>query len=284
MSEKTVVVRTAQQANLSHSINPKTILAVFWQYRELIQQFSRRFLTENYRGSALGLFWILIEPLVTLLVYTFVFGVIFDARWTTETDLNFAVILFAGLIAHNLFAQIVLSSAAILTRNVSYIKKVLFPPEILIFSSVAASVIQSLISTGMLLVILFISAQALPLTLFLLPIVMIPLILMATGFGFFFAAISVIVEDTRHFLLVAMQMLFFLTPIVYDIQIVPEQLRWVLRLNPMTWVVEAYRNVLLFNRGGDPISYLVLLFFSIVVCLLGYAWFSRLRPVFADYI
>lgn len=278
-----VVVWEPKKNRLLNDLSPKKLFDVGWQYRELTKQFTMRFLTETYKGSLLGLLWVIIEPLVVLLVYTFVFSVIFQARWTQDTEINFALIMFAGIIVHNLLAQILINSSQVLSGNVSYVKKVVFPLEVLIFSTVGVALIHSLFSVALLLLALLVLTQSIPLTFMLLPLVFLPLLLFGMGLGFIFSALGIIINDVKHFLTIGLQMLFFMTPIVYPIEIVPEHLRWILYLNPMTWMVDAIRNILLFNQLIDFRSYIIIVTFSFIICLVGFGIFQRIKVILADY-
>lgn len=251
----------------------------------LILHMVRRQLALRYKGSILGWLWSLVQPLMMLVVYAFVFGIIFKARWGTAPDagsVSFAAVMFCGMATFNLFAETVNAAAPCILNNANLVKKVVFPLEILPVVHLAAAVVL----TCVWFLLLFVGAAALGVsfhaTMFLLPLSLLPVMLLALGVAFFVSAVSVYVRDMPHLVGVVMQILFFLTPIFYPVELVPETLRWVLEVNPLSSMVEEVRACALFGQELDWFALGRNLLVSLVVCRLGLCWFLKTKKGFAD--
>ena len=259
--------------------------AVAWRHRDLLVQMTRRSVEQRYRGSALGLVWSFVQPLMMLCVYTFVFSVVFKARWGVDTDGgrgSFAVIMFCGMAMYNLFSESTSASCGCITGNPNLVKKVIFPLEILPLSQVLSTFILGipwfmLLFVGSWLILGFVGW-----TMLLLPLVMLPLVVFSLGVSYFVAAFGVFVRDTQYVIGVVLQVLFFATPIFYPISAVPERFQLLLRLNPLTIYIEQARKVFLMGQMPDWIFLGVGLLVSIVVLQLGYFFFRRTKRGFAD--
>jgi len=268
-------------------LNPFRIVSHFWQYRQLIVQLTRRELESRYKGSFIGIGWSLIHPLLMLCVYTFVFSVIFQVRWgmqANESRLDFALALFVGLISFTIFSEVVNSAPVLILSNVNYVKKVVFPLEILIVVRLFSTLVNALFALVVLLGGILIINHTLQWTVLLLPIVWLPLILLTLGCGFFLASFGVFVRDLNAAVTILTTMLFFLTPIFYPIHAVPEQFRIFSRLNPLALFVEEARGVLLWGILPDVRLFLIGLTVSVLVCIFGIIWFVKSKKAFADVI
>lgn len=268
-------------------LNPVGVLYNIYLGRHLLRQFARREVESRYRGSFLGVVWSLIVPLFMLTIYTFVFSVIFKARWHPQeqgSQFEYAVALFAGLIAFNVFAEMVNRSPGLVVSNPNYVKKVVFPLEILPVSVLVSALFHALIGVFALIVVKVVLMGNVSMTVILLPLAALPLVGLTLGVGWFLASLGVYVRDTPHAVGVATQILFFLTPIIYPIEAVPEGLRPILRLNPLSEIVESFRCVLVWNQAPDWSVWLRVMIASAVVVLLGYTWFMKTKAGFADVI
>jgi lipopolysaccharide transport system permease protein len=257
------------------------------QYRELIEQFTRRQVLQRYKGSYLGVVWSFVTPLALLLVYTFVFSVIFEARWAgmvSGSHGEFALILFAGMIAFNVFSESILAAPGLIVSNPNYVKKVVFPLEILPVSILGAAVVNSLFSLLILLVGSLIMRGGIPWTLIMLPLIYLPLILLTLGLSWFFASLGVFIRDIGPLLGVVVQILFFLTPIFYPLEAIPQPYQKILYLNPLTFIVNHFRRVILFGQMPDWGQFLAITLFTGLVCMAGYAWFMKSKKAFADVV
>jgi lipopolysaccharide transport system permease protein len=257
---------TAQSPGLLQYLNPLHLARNVWHHRDLIRQFTRREIEGRYRGSFLGMFWSFINPLVMLAIYTFVFGIVFQARWS-DTDTGslseFALILFCGLTAFNVFGECIGRAAIIVVGVPNYVKKVVFPLEILPVSVLGSALFHSLVSLAILLVANLLITGTLQWTLILLPIIVLPLLFLCLGLMWFLASLGVFVRDITYTVALVVQVLFFLTPIFYKLEKIPEPLQTFIRFNPLASIVENVRRA---------------------VMLLGYAWFMKTKKAFADVI
>ncbi|NOK60614.1 MAG: ABC-type polysaccharide/polyol phosphate export permease [Chloroflexi bacterium AL-W] len=280
-------VITARSEPISQFLNPADLIRHLWHHRELIRQFTQREIESRYRGSFLGIIWSFVNPLTLLLIYTFVFGIVLQARWPearTESLSEFAMILFCGLVAFNIFSECVGRAPAIIINVPNYVKKVVFPLEILPISVLGAALFNALISLSILIVANLFVSQTIAWTLIFVPLVFLPLILLCLGLSWFLASLGVFIRDVSYTVSLIVQVLFFLTPIFYSIEFVPEPFRTIINLNPLTAILENIRRVVLWNELPYWGSLTFAIISSLVVMVLGYAWFMKTKKAFADVI
>ncbi|MDO6405262.1 sugar ABC transporter permease [Pantoea phytobeneficialis] len=272
-----------------HSTKSSSILVLLKSIctnRNLIFQMTKREITGRYRGSIMGLLWSFINPVLMLTVYTFVFSVVFKARWGTgsagESKTDFAVILFVGLIVHTLFAETLMRAPTLIIANVNYVKKVVFPLEILSITSLAGVVFHSLISLLVLLVAFVIFNGFVHWTIVFIPLVFFPLIIVALGFSWFLSSLGVFIRDVGQTIAIITMILMFLSPIFYPVSALPKEFQTIIMFNPLTFIIEQARNVLIWGKLPD---FQGLAIYSIgAVCLmwLCFVWFQKTRKGFAD--
>jgi len=256
------------------------------QHYPLAYQMIKREVAGRYRGSFLGLVWSFVTPLMMLTIYTFVFSVIFKVRLEQTNNFgskyDFAVMLFAGLIVYNLFSECISRAPALILANVNYVKKVIFPLEILPWVTLGASLFHTSISYFILLVFLVAIGQSLSWTLLFLPIILLPLLFLILGLSWFLASIGVFVRDIGQFIGLILTMLLFLSPIFYPASALPEYVRDYLFLNPLTFIIEQSRSVVLHgvlpNWSGLMLYYVV----GLITATAGLFWFNKTRHGFAD--
>jgi lipopolysaccharide transport system permease protein len=280
-------LRTAGSLQVIKWLNPATLVYHLWMRRNLIIQFTRREIEGRYRGSFLGMIWSLANPLFMLAIYTFVFGLVLKSRWPTARSDSlgeFALIVFAGLIPFNLFSDCITRAPALIVGVPNYVKKVVFPLEILPVSIMGSALFHMLISVGVLLVAELILFGSVPWTVVLLPVVVLPAIFLGLGLMWFLSSLGVYIRDIGQVVGLVVQALFFFTPIFYSLDIIPEPFKTVILYNPMASVVENFRRVLVLE--GQP-SWLGLCYWLLgtgTVMVLGYAWFWITKKAFADVI
>jgi lipopolysaccharide transport system permease protein len=273
-----------------HKEHPASPIAMFrslWGNRQLIWQMARRDISSRYRGSLIGLAWSFINPILMLLVYTFVFSVVFKARWNTslnESKTDFAIILFSGLIVFNLFAEIISRAPGLITSNVNYVKKVVFPLEILPWVALGSALFHALISLLVLLFIQFILKLSLPWTSIFFPLALLPLVFASVGLAWFLSALGVFVRDVGQITGIFITILMFMSAVFYPISALPEQYQRVLRLNPLVHIINESRKSLVLGEVPDWISILVALSISLAIAFAGFWWFQKVRKGFADVI
>jgi lipopolysaccharide transport system permease protein len=266
------------------STSPREMIASVWRNRSLLATLVKREVIGRYRGSLLGVLWSFFHPVLMLGVYTFVFGVAFRARWNTGSDskAEFAIVLFAGLLVFNLFAECVNRAPTMILGNVNYVKKLIFPLEMLPWITMGSALFHALISFAVWLAF-YVALFGLPhATVWLAPLVIAPLVVLTMGVCWFLAALGVYLRDVSQVVGIATTTLMFLSPIFYPASALPESYRWLLMLNPLTPSIEQMRDVLFWGRIPDWRAPLESLLIACVCAWLGFAWFQRTRKGFAD--
>ncbi|MES2823715.1 MAG: ABC transporter permease [Pseudomonadota bacterium] len=272
-------------ANQSNLILPWAALTSFWKNKNLIYELTKREVIGRYRGSLLGLAWSFFNPIIMLAVYTFVFSVVFQAKWQAgaiSNKVNFAVIIFAGMIIHSLFAECINRSPALIISNANFVKKVIFPLEILIWVTLGAALFHFLISLVILIAVQLIFIGPISSVAIFLPLVLMPLIIITIGISWFLASLGVYLRDIGQITTVVVTILMFLSPIFFPVSAIPEQYRYLLMLNPLTLFIEETRNILLFQVMPDWYALAKAYVVGIIVMSLGYWWFQKTRGGFAD--
>ncbi|NQW39119.1 MAG: ABC transporter permease [Cyanobacteria bacterium] len=256
-----------------------------WKHRELWWRLTEREVLGRYRGSALGIGWSFITPLAMLAVYTFVFSQVFKARWgglEQAGPLGFAVNLFAGLIVFNLFSECANRAPTLVLANPSYVKKIVFPLEILAGVTVGSAGFHALTSLVVLAIFELIAFQSLPYTFAWLPLVWLPLILGCLAITWVIAAMGVFLRDIGQLVGVIVSMLMFLSPVFFPVSALPLQWQAILTLNPLAQVIEQTRKVLI--AGEHPqASYLIAgTIITGLACELSFRLFQKTKRAFAD--
>ena len=266
------------------SASPAEMVSSFWRNRSLLKILVQREVVGRYRGSMMGILWSFFNPVLLLAVYTFVFSVVFKARWNGGSDskAEFALILFAGLIVFNLFAECVNKAPALILINVNYVKKVVFPLEILPWVPLGSALFHAAISLGVWLLVYLAVYGMPPATALLLPLVMLPLPLLIAGLCWLLAALSVYLRDIAQFVGILTTVLMFLSPIFYPPAALPEDYRHLLLLNPLTTAIQQVRDVLFWGKLPDPAALAWYLLGSAAIAWGGFAWFQKTRKGFAD--
>lgn len=273
-----------------HQAHPATPMAMFrslWRNRQLIWQLVRRDIDSRYRGSLIGLAWSFITPLLLLVVYTFVFSVVFKARWGMgygDSKYDFAVILFAGMIVFGFFSEIVNRSPGLVTTNVSYVKKVVFPLEILPGVALASALFHGMVSLFVLLLAQLIISFSLPWTIIFFPLILLPLCFFSMGIAWFLAALGVFVRDVGQITNIFTTILMFMSAVFYPVSSLPEEYQFWLGLNPLVLIITESRKSLILGVPPDWVSLVVALLVSLVIAFAGFWWFQKVRKGFADVI
>ncbi len=273
--------------SLRYCFNPLNIICHLWAHRGLISKLSRKAIIVRYRGSLLGFLWAFIQPLMMLAVYTFVFSVIFKAKWGQELDqdqLSFALALFTGILTFNIIGDTVNASPGLILGHANFVKKVVFPLEILPLVKLIESIVFSLFGLLVLVVTKLLYTQTLSWTLLLLPIVWTPVILFALGWSYFLASLGVFIRDIGSITGVVVTMFFFMSPIFYPLKAVPESFRVYCRMNPIAVFVEDARRVVLWGQTPDWSWFAIYFLISLAILVLGFAWFMKTKKAFADVI
>ena len=256
----------------------------FWRNRMLIWQMTKRDVVGRYRGSVMGLVWSFLHPVLMLTVYTFVFSVVFKARWGGGSDskTEFAIVLFAGMIINGLFSECLNKAPSLVTSNPNYVKKVVFPLEILPWVSMGSSLFHSLVSLIVLMTLYALVNMSLNWTLMFLPLLLLPLIILTVGLSWFLASFGVFLRDVGQTIGILTTVLMFLSPVFYSRSSLPEEYQKILLLNPMTFMIEQTRDVMIWGNLPDWNGLLLYSACSILIASSGFFWFQKTRKGFAD--
>jgi lipopolysaccharide transport system permease protein len=266
--------------------DPLLLLRTLVRHRDLVLHLIRRNVTARYQGSFLGVGWTVAQPLLMLAVYTYVFGVVLGARWRPDGTGygEFALMLFCGLIPFGLVAESAANAPGIVVANAAYVKRVVFPLEILPVVVVGTSLVYTAVNTAILLLAATCLLGPPPWTALLLPLAALPCALLALALAWLLAALGVFVRDTAAVVGVVTQLAFFATPILYPPAAVPERFQIVVRLNPLAALVEAWRGLAL---GVVPVPWVrctAITVGGLVLALGARALFLRAQRAFADVV
>ncbi|MBV1907091.1 MAG: ABC transporter permease [Pseudomonadales bacterium] len=270
---------------------PAPMFASLWHHKALIHQLLIREIQSRYRGSLMGFLWAIVTPLLMLAMYTFVFQIVFKARWNVttlvsgeETELPFALVLFLGLIIHGMIADTLTRSTGLILQNANFVKKVVFPLEILTWVSLFSSLFHFFISFALLLAFALLTVGRIPLEALYLPLILLPYFLMLAGISWFLAALGVFLRDIEHIMGTLTMLILFLSPVFFSVDRLPEQVQSLIWLNPIAVIVENARTVLLYGNAPDFQALGIYSLSAVLIFVSGYAFFQRLRPGFADVV
>jgi len=264
---------------------PYAMLQNLYTHRNLIRQFAWRDVISRYKGSYFGMVWSFVTPLMLLAVFSFVFSVIFQSKWGVTPDegkFQFAITLFCGMTVFNIFGECISRAPMLVLQYPNYVKKVVFPLEILPVASLGSSLINGGLSLAILIPAVLILSHAWPTTIYLFPLVLVPICAFSLGFGWFLASMGVFIRDIAQPVGVIVQMLFFVSGIFFPPSAIPEEIRFLVELNPMVGILEDARRTLMWGQYPDWTSLAVVTILSLIVMQLGYAWFMRTKKAFAD--
>lgn len=264
--------------------SPRQLAYTTWHHRALISTLIRREVAGRYKGSVLGVLWSFVLPVMMLAVYTFIFSVVFQARWSagSQSRTEFALILFAGLLVFNLFAECINRAPGLVVSNTNYVKKVVFPLDILPVVVLGSAVFHFLVGLLVWLVFYLAMFGMVSVTALLLPLVVVPLMLLTLGLSWFLAATGVYLRDLAQVTSVVVSTLLFMSPVFFPVSALPEPYRSWLMLNPLSPAIEMTRDVLIWQKAPDWSLLAFYYVFSLAVAWAGFAWFQKTRKGFAD--
>lgn len=248
-----------------------------YAYRELLKSSIKKDIGGKYKNSFLGVLWSFVNPLLQIAVYAIIFPMIMRNNVP-----HYTLFLCSALIPWTFFSTAINRSSFTVIENGNIIKKVFFPREILPISLVTSEAINFIISTIIIVVFALFSGVGLSKYLLLYPLVLIIQYIFLIGISFIVSSITVFVRDLQHIIGVFMQLLFYATPIVYVASSIPSEYSWILKINFMTYIVEAYRSIFYYHNMPDLKVLTILFFIAILVCIIGYFIFSKLQKKFAE--
>lgn len=248
-----------------------------YNYRELLKTNVKKEIRGKYKNSFLGVLWSFLNPLLQIAVYAIVFPLILR-----NTQENYVIFLCCGLIPWTFFSTAITRAAFTMVENGNILKKVYFPREILPISIVTSEAVNFIIST--IIIIGFVVFGGLGITKYIIyyPLVLLAQYLLLIAISFIVSSISVYVRDLQHLIGVALQLLFYATPIVYASEQIPDSFKWILSLNPMTYIINSYRDIFYNQQAVDIVPLLLLIGGSIIACIVGYLIFNKLQKGFAE--
>ncbi len=264
--------------------SPVAMFMSIWANRQLVGQMTRREVVGRYQGSVMGLLWSFITPVVMLLVYTFVFSVVFKAKWggADEPRSEFAVVLFVGMIVHGLFAEVLNKAPSLITGNVNYVKKIIFPLEIMPAVAMAAALFNTLISISVLLIAIVVLNGGLSWTVVFVPLVIAPLVVLTMGAAWILAALGVYLRDINHSIGILTTVMLFLSPVFFPVTALPEHIQPLMLSNPLTFIIEQARDVLIWGRLPNWLGLAKYVGASLLFAWAGFFFFQKARKGFAD--
>ncbi|WOO39461.1 ABC transporter permease [Rubellicoccus peritrichatus] len=277
-----------EQRSFLHFLNPLSLFGLLIKQRDLVWQLTRRNIAQEVKGSYLGILWTLLNPLLELAVYAVVFGLIFGARFEESPNpgkVDYVLGLFLGLTLYSLIADMLGIAPRLILGNPNYVKKVVFPLEVLPASATGAAIYRFLVTLALLLIGTFFIGEGLTWKALLFPVVAFPVVLIALGFTFFASSLGVFFRDLAQITNVLSKILLYASGVFYAAIKVKEHAPGIwtwLQWNPILLSIESCRRVLLWDLSPDPWHVAYSWIFGLVLCLIGYACFEKLRPSFAD--
>jgi lipopolysaccharide transport system permease protein len=264
-----------------------SLINVFLKNNQLIRSMIKREVIGRYRGSLIGLAWSFFNPIFMVTAYTIVFSMIFKMRWASdgiENKTQFGLILFSGIIIFNLFSEVINRSPNLILSNSNYIKKVVFPVEILSIVSIGAAFFHALISLFVLLTAFLLFNGYLHWNVIFLPLLFMPFLILLLGFSWVLASIGPFVRDAGQVMNLITTLLMFLSPVFYPLSAVPGKLKFFIAMNPVTFIIEQTRGLIIFGNNPNWIGTLIYTLISACVAWSGFYFFQKMRKGFADAI
>jgi len=253
------------------------IFKELYQYRELLKSNVKKEIRGKYKGSFLGIIWSFVNPLLTVLVYAIIFPYILR-----QDQPNYLIFLIVAIIPWNFFTIVLNQGTTTVLANGNIIKKVYFPREILPISVVLSGLVNFLISCIIILLFTILGGLGISYTLIYLPFVVLIQFILSLGFVFILSAINVYIRDVEYIVNFVLTLAFYATPILYDASLIPAKLGWLLNLNPMKHLIDAYRAIFYYQQSPNLQVLFFLFLISFGILILGYLIFKRLERGFAE--
>lgn len=255
-------------------------------HRSLTFELAKRDVLGRYRGASFGLLWSLISPFLMLMVYSFAFGFVMKAKWpqTDNAHAHYSIILFVGLIVHGFFAECLSRSPHLITGNANFVKRVIFPLEILPWPMVMSALFHTFMNFLVFVALHLVLDHTMAWTIVFLPLVMLPLVLLTMGVSWLFAALGVYLRDISQITGVLATAMLFLSTAMFPVTALPPEYRWLLIINPLSFIIDQAREVALWGNYPNWTGLGVYTLCALSVLYLGYAAFRLTRRGFADVI
>lgn len=251
-------------------------------HRQLFARLVPRDIRSRYMGSAFGLVWSMATPILLLLNYWFFLGVVLKTKWGVQGSADYPLMLFSGIVIYQFFAEVLGRAPSLIISHGAYVRKVVFPVELLSWVTVATALFHLAVNLAILLIAQLVLQHHLPLTWAWLPLVILPLVLLSVGVSWFVSSLAVYLRDITQVVPLIVTFLMFLSPIFYPMEMVPEQYRVWLALNPLTPMIEQVRAITIHGRGPDALTLGIQYLVAAMIAAAGYWWFARTKKGFAD--
>ena len=267
-----------------YGVSPLIVFTSMSAHWDLIRQLTRREIVSRYRGSFLGVVWAFLHPFLMLTVYTLVFRGALGLRWGHEGEsaLDFGLLLFAGLIVHALFAESMHRAPYLIVNHSNYVKKIVFPSEVLAWTSLGSAVFHATISACVLILFYGVLHQSLHWTMVLVPLLFIPLVLVTLGLSWFLASAGVFIRDIGHASGPLTTVMLFLSPVFYPLSAFPAAYRDLLYANPLTFLIMQAQDLLIWGKAPSWLGIGAYSLASYLIAWCGLLWFQKTRKAFAD--
>lgn len=248
-----------------------------FRFKEMIKSWTRKELRTRYKGSFFGFLWTFINPLLQLVVYSFIFPLILG-----QSQESYAMFMFVALIPWNFFTSSIQGTCGLIVWNSSLVTKVYFPREILPISYALSGTMNMIFSYAIVFPMLLLFGVPITWNVLWLPVLIVTQTIFCMGMALLFSSVNVFFRDLEYLISVVIMALYFLTPIMYDIANMPERIRPILRVNPMNSFVELYRDITFYGIGLNISLYFFTLCYSIVIFIIGYLVFGKLQRKFTE--
>jgi len=274
-----------QNPHCPPSLSFGSLIKTVISHRQLIMQMGRREVIGRYKGSIFGLAWSFLTPILMLTIYTFVFSVVFKARWGdggADTKAQFALLVFVGMIVLGFFTEAVNRAPTLILNNANYVKKVVFPLEVLPIISLGAALFHSAISLLVMLLVFAFTNHYLNWTIIFIPLVLAPLVIFTLGMTWILSALGVYMRDVSQTIGILTTVLMFMSPVFYPVSALPPIFQELMMFNPLAFIIEQGRVVLILGHPPNWTGLAIYTMIALLVMWIGYAWFQKTRKGFAD--
>ena len=260
------------------------LITLFKRRGRLIYELTKREISERYSGQVFGALWTIGHPLLLTLVYIFIFGFVFRARvgGTIDMPLDYTAYMLSGIIPWLVFQKALGKASTVIIANANIVKQVIFPLEVLPVKSVLATIVTEIVFLFLLIIYTLIMNHTLPWTSVFLPVLILFQTLGMIGMSYLFSSIGVYFRDLKDFVLVFLSIAFFILPILYLPESIPSAIRPVLYLNPLSYMIWCYQDILYFGQFAHPWAWVVFLLGSLFVFIFGFRVFRRLKTMFGN--
>lgn len=282
----TITVQSAMPPPFRTYLNPLAMILSLWKNRALALALARREIEQRYKAHRLGIVWVLASPLVLLGVYTFVFSVVFPTRLTERDDERlgvFSLAVFAGLLTFGVFREVASRACGLIIRNRHFVTKVVFPLEVLALAEILTALFNFAVGMAVWLVGYLVVLGGVPSWhALLVPLWILPLCLASLGASWILAALGTFLRDLSNVVEMGITVLFFVTPIFFRLDRLPDRFRRLLSYNPLAHVIQGVRAALLDHATPDWAWFAWAMAVSAALAVLGYAFFMKSKRAFAD--